>query len=169
MPLCELLTMTEFLNPLFDNPWYWLIAGAVLMGLELIAPGILLIWVGIGAVATGFAVALFPTMPLAGQIIVLIVAMICAVLLGVRLQSRRKHDAAATLNVGLEQFVGREVIAATDFHQGQGRIKLEDTTYNARAKTPVQQGDRVIVRGIQNSVFDVMVVDETVRKTADGT
>lgn len=160
--------MTEFLSPLFDNPWYWLIAGAVLMGLELIASGILLIWIGIGAVATGLAVALFPAMPLAAQILVLIVAMICAVLTGVRLQSRRKNDAAATLNVGLEQFVGREVIAATDFQQGQGRIKLEDTTYNARSTKPVRQGDRVVVRGIQNSVFDVMLIEETARKTADG-
>ena len=126
------------------------------MGLELIVSGTFLIWIGMGAVATGMAVAFFPAMPLAGQIAVLIVAMVSAVLVGIRQQARRPNDAASTLNVGLEQFIGREVLAATDFEHGRGRIKIEDTTYNAHATDHVAQGDRLTVVSVQNSVFEVI-------------
>ena len=35
------------------GPWNWLIAGMVLLGLELIAPGMFLLWLGIAALAVG--------------------------------------------------------------------------------------------------------------------
>ena len=38
-----------------DNlgPWSWIILGLVLMGLELVAPGAFLVWLGLAAVLTG--------------------------------------------------------------------------------------------------------------------
>jgi membrane protein implicated in regulation of membrane protease activity len=35
------------------GPWLWIIAGLILLGLELLAPGVLLIWFGLAALATG--------------------------------------------------------------------------------------------------------------------
>src|SRR3954470_16327182 len=35
------------------GPWSWIVLGLVLMGLELLAPGVFLLWLGLAAVATG--------------------------------------------------------------------------------------------------------------------
>lgn len=145
----------ELIDALFSHPWYWLTAGAILMGLELMVAGVFLIWIGLGAVVTGLSVLLFPALPLTAQIVVLIVAMLGSVLLGIRVQAKRTNDAASTLNVGLEQFIGRRVIAVTHFESGRGRIKVEDTTYNAHSTEAVAAGDSVSVVGVENGVFHV--------------
>ena len=35
------------------GPWAWIILGVVLIGLELPAPGVFLVWLGLAAIATG--------------------------------------------------------------------------------------------------------------------
>lgn len=145
----------DILNTLFSNPWYWLIGGAVLMGLEIFAAGVYLLWIGAAMLTTGLAVALFPNLPLAAQLVVLIVAMVASILIGVRLQSRRGKDAASGLNAGLEQYVGRHVVAIQDFEAGRGRVKLEDTTYSALSPAPVKAGDTVVVTDVSNGTFQV--------------
>lgn len=145
----------DILNFLFDNPWYWLIAGTVLIVLETVAAGAYLIWIGIGMVVTGLFVALLPDLPLAAQITILIVSMLAAVLVGIRLQARIKKSTPSTLNAGLEQYIGQHVIAAQDFTTGNGRIKLHDSTYSAKSDAAIKAGERVIIVSVQNSVFNV--------------
>lgn len=145
----------EFIDSLFNHPWYWLSTGAILMGLELVAAGAYLLWIGLGAVVTGLAVLLFPSLALSLQIIILIVAMVGSVLLGIRVQAKRGNDAAASLNLGLEQFVGRRVVAVTNFENGRGRIKVEDTTYNALCTEAVAVGDTLTVIAVEHGVFHV--------------
>ena len=41
--------------------WWWLSAGALLMVLELITPGIFFMWIGFGAFVTGGIAAIFPS------------------------------------------------------------------------------------------------------------
>jgi membrane protein implicated in regulation of membrane protease activity len=49
--------------------WYWIIAGFCLIGLEFIVPSFTIIWFGMAALTVGVLIALLPTMPLAGQIV----------------------------------------------------------------------------------------------------
>ena len=37
------------------GPWAWIVLGLALMGLELAAPGVFLLWLGLAAVLTGLA------------------------------------------------------------------------------------------------------------------
>jgi len=39
--------------------WTWVVVGLLVMGLELVVPGAFMIWLGLAAVATGIAAALF--------------------------------------------------------------------------------------------------------------
>ena len=139
----------------FSTPWYWLIAGTVLIVLETIAAGAYLIWIGIGMIITGLTVAFLPGLPLAAQVTVLIVSMVASVVTGVRLQARKKSAAPSTLNAGLEQYIGHHVVADQDFVAGRGRVKLHDSTYSAASEAPVRAGDRVVIRSVQNSIFHV--------------
>lgn len=146
----------NFLDSLFAVPWYWLVAGLVLMSLELLGPGVFFLWIGIGAAAVGLVLMLFPTLPLEGQIIVLLVFMVGSVLVGVRVQARNKANAAIMLNTGLNQYVGRRVVAVQAFQSGRGRIKVDDTTYPAQSDSPVESGDQMVVQAVHNGVFQVV-------------
>lgn len=153
----------DILDELFNNQWIWLIGGAIVMGLELVAPGVYLFWIGGGLITTGGFVAAYPEFQLATQIIIFIVSMLVWVLAGIYLQKRAIKTGAPTLNAGLSQYVGRSVLAAQDFLGAEaegrasylGRIKLEDTTYNAVSPQPVKKGQAVIIRAYQDGRFVV--------------
>ena len=62
----------EFLDTLFDSAWYWLIAGAILIGLEIVIPGAFLMWIGGGMLITGASILLFPDTTLVVQLLLFI-------------------------------------------------------------------------------------------------
>jgi len=43
--------------------WYWLLAGFILIGLELVIPSFTIIWFGLGALLVGILVVLLPSLP----------------------------------------------------------------------------------------------------------
>ncbi|MGB3275754.1 MAG: NfeD family protein [Castellaniella sp.] len=154
----------EFLNVIFNNPWIWLILGVIVMGLELIVPGVYLFWVGAGLITTGVSVVAFadlPGIPLAAQIVIFMVAMFGWVLTGIYLQNRVRQAAPSALNAGLAQYAGRQVpivqVFADSRRESQtsylGRIKLEDTTYGVISRHPLQEGQFVVILAYQDGKF----------------
>ena len=57
--------------------WHWIIAGFCLIGLDLIIPSFTIIWFGMGALAIGVIILLWPVCPVAGQVLLWIVSSIC--------------------------------------------------------------------------------------------
>lgn len=159
----------EVLNTLFDSAWLWLIAGAVLVGLEIAMPGAFLMWIGGAMLITGSSILLFPDTASVAQMMLFIAAMVGCVCVGVILQRHARNKSPTTLNAGLEQYVGRHVTVALPFEaQGsigavgpvkRGRIKLEDSTYNAISKSVLQEGQLVVISGVLDGVFIVEAVE----------
>lgn len=132
------------LEPLFVSPWPWVIVGAILVGLEIVAPGVFLLWIGLGAVIVGLSVLIAPELPMAWQLLVFAVAMLGSIGIGFAIQRRSRISATATtLNRELDALIGRHVEAIDDFSGGQGRIRVGDTSYNAESDTPVAAGSRL--------------------------
>ncbi|MGF1545869.1 MAG: NfeD family protein, partial [Thiotrichales bacterium] len=87
------------IEALFASPWLWLVAGAVLIGLEILAPGVFLLWIGLGAVLVGVSVWVAPDLAVAWQLLIFALAMLGSIALGLVLQRRgRESLSAATLN-----------------------------------------------------------------------
>src|SRR5262249_39127051 len=90
------------------GPWNWIIVGAVLMALEVAAPGAFMIWLGLAAVTTGvlaFAVDLaWPT-----EFLVFAVLGLAFALVGRRVNANfsARNDASPFLNRRAEALVGR--------------------------------------------------------------
>lgn len=155
----------EFLDTLFDSAWYWLIAGAILIGLEIVIPGAFLMWIGGGMLITGASILLFPDTTLVVQLLLFITAMVSCVTVGVILQRHARQNSPTTVNAGLEQYVGRHVTVVLPFeaqgamrHDGfvkRGRIKLEDSTYAAMSKTTLEEGQLVVISGVLGGTFIV--------------
>ena len=66
--------------PAFSPVLIWFLAGVVFLALELVLPGLVVFFFGVGAWCTALAVALYPV-PLAGQIMVFLAASILSLLL----------------------------------------------------------------------------------------
>ncbi len=145
--------MLEFI---FASYWYWFVAACLLLILEIVVPGVFLIWLGLGAAATGFFLLLFPQAALAWQLLALIISISASVLLGLQWQRRLLKRNPPSLNQGLDGYIGRSAQASQNFQQGRGRIRLEDSSYPAICHgSAISSGQQVLVVAVEN---DVLVV-----------
>lgn len=109
-------------------PWTWLILGIVLIGLETVAPGIFLLWLGIAALLTGlldYALEL----PWQWASIAFAILSLASVLAGRALTRGGGATAADTLNRRGEALVGRLFALDGPIVGGEGRIRVDDTVW----------------------------------------
>jgi len=141
---------------LAQSSFFWLSLGLVFIILELLLPGVYLLWVGIGALLVAVPTFLFVALPLATILIILVVCVALAVWVGLQLQRRNQH-ASAQVNVGLDTYIGQRVYVATvsDHNPHELRILLAGTTYPAYCKAQVQPHDEVIIEKVHSGRFIV--------------
>ncbi len=129
--------------------WAWILAGLALAGLELAAPGIFLIWLGLAGLATGLVAALVP-LPWQAQLLLFSGLAVAAVLIARRLG----RDHVPTLNRADRGLVGREGLLAEPIQDGAGRIRFDDTLWRVTGPD-LPAGARVRVTGIDGTVLVV--------------
>ncbi|MGY6645290.1 MAG: NfeD family protein [Salinarimonas sp.] len=139
------------MEALFDSPWIWIIAGAVIAGLEIVVPGVFLLWIGLGALAVGLILTLAPDLPLAWQMLIFAVAMLSSLGLGFAIQRRSKAEGAPMLNQDLQAMIGRRYVALADFEAGRGRIRVADTSFAVVSDDAVKEGELVEVTAIDGA------------------
>ena len=106
------------------GPWSWLIVSVVLMGLELLAPGVFLFWLGLSAMIVGvlsFAIEL----SWQAQMLMFALASVAAVPLW-RGASQPKLG-SNKLNKRGEALIGREFTLDKPIVDGEGRLRIDDT------------------------------------------
>lgn len=110
--------------------WAWIILGVVLIGVELLAPGSFFLWLGLAAIATGLLDAL---LGLSWQTAALFFALLAigAVVLG-RFVTRSKTQPdpeTSPLNQRGQSLVGRVFTLETPIKDGEGRIRIDDSSW----------------------------------------
>lgn len=126
----------------------WFVAGLVLVLLEFAAPGIVIIFFGLGAWVASLTAWLAWTPTLASQLGVFALASI-ALLLGLRRSCRswfaglsESGDAQSTE----EEFIGREVRVTSAISPAQpGKVEFKGAFWNARSSEPLQPGDAAVI------------------------
>ena len=120
------------IGSLIDNlgPWSWIILGLVLMGLELVAPGAFLLWLGLAAMLTGIIDWAFG---LSWQAAALVFAALSvfAVLIG-RAVTRDRADEDASrpaLNRRGQSLVGHVFTLDSPIAGGSGRLRVDDSSW----------------------------------------
>ena len=130
----------------------WLLSGLVLLGLEILAPGVFMMWLGIAAVATGL-LALVMELQFGAQVGVFGIFAAISLLIGLRL---RRPSALAMHNqdAGL---IGR-VATVLHFSGQEGRVRVGDSDWAARLATgvsPPEPGARLRVENVDGTVLVV--------------
>ena len=131
-----------------SSPWLWFSGGLLLIGGEIVLPGVYLLWLGLGALVVGVLVAVFPDLSLSWQLVSFALAMLGTVSLGFVIQCRGAPPVAGELNQELHALVGQRFVAASDFQVGVGRVRVGDTTYAAVSAEAIQAGDAVAVMAV---------------------
>lgn len=137
-----------------NAPWSWIIAGLVLLALELAVPGGYLLWLGIAGILTGFIV-MFQPLDWPVQWLIFGALSLVAILVWVRVTRRRGAQTdRPLLNLRGEQFVGREVVLDRPIEGGFGRLGLGDTVWRI-AGPDLPAGQKVRIVGAEGPVLRV--------------
>lgn len=126
--------------------WNWLICGLVLMALELLAPGVFLIWLGLAALLVGLLS--FGTDP-SWQTQILLFAMFAAAAVPLWRRVARNSKAASQshpfLNKRAEALVGRVFTLEKPIIDGTGTIRIDDTVWRVTGPdTPAGSRVRIV-------------------------
>lgn len=145
------------------EPWHWLVLGVALIGLEIFAPGVLLMWFGIAGVLTGLILLIAP-MDIALQALLFGVLSVLSVF-PIRRAAKRLYpdDApdAGQLNQLGASMVGRQATISEAIVNGSGAIHFGDTRWSVRAETDLPEGSTVVIRAINGSTLRVEPVGST--------
>ncbi|WP_350335940.1 NfeD family protein [Coralliovum pocilloporae] len=134
--------------------WSWFILGAVLLGLEIVAPGAFLLWFGLSAVLTG-ALALVIPMSWQIQALVFVVLAIVSAIAGRRFYAGKSEESDdPLLNQRSARFIGRSFVLDEAISSGTGRVRIDDTYWRVSGPD-CGEGTRVKVTGSDGAVLTV--------------
>ncbi|CAN7680747.1 NfeD family protein [Bosea sp. LjRoot90] len=110
--------------------WAWVVLGLVLIGGEMLAPGVFLLWFGLAALLTGIVVGL-TGVAWQGAMLVFAVLAVASVLAGRAITRRRDEepDAASGLNDRGRQLIGKIFKLEATMAGGEGRIRVGDSSW----------------------------------------
>lgn len=130
--------------------WFWFAAGLILAGLEMVVPGVYLMWLAMAALATG-VITLVALPSLAVQVTSFIfLSLIFAFSARRMLRDRPIVSSDPLLNNRGGRMTGQTALVTQAIVSGSGRVKVGDSEWIARGPdTPV--GERVRITGSDGS------------------
>ncbi len=142
--------MAEFLSS-----YGWWILGLVLLGLEIVAPGVYFLFFGIAALVVGANVFFFPELGWQVQIVGFIVVSAVAVFLGHKWYGQRgERKDGPELNRRTQRLIGRSAVLSEAIVNGRGRVSLDDSWWSVEGPD-YPAGTQVIVESADGSVLKV--------------
>jgi len=137
------------------NSWHWGIIAVILIILEVFAPGAFMIWLGIAAAVVSVVMLAFPDITWQTQFIIFAVLSVASIYAW-RLYARKNPPTSdqPTLNMRGEQYVNRTFTLEEPVVNGQGKIKVDDSTWKIEG-SDCESGTKVRVTGVDGVVLKV--------------
>ena len=132
--------------------WVWLTLGLVLAGLEMLVPGVYLIWLALAAIVTGL-LTLTLDLSLPVQVIDFVfLSLIIAFSAKRFLRDRPIESSDPLMNRRGARMVGETALVVQAIEHGSGRVKLGDSEWIARGPN-VAAGERVRISGSEGAIL----------------
>jgi membrane protein implicated in regulation of membrane protease activity len=143
------------------GPWNWMVLGFVLLVMEIVLPGVFLLWIGIAALIVG-AISLFVWD--AGfwswqvQVLLFLVLSLASAYAGKKLvgSSRKDDSDQPLLNQRGVQLIGRTATLTEPISNGRGRVRLGDTLWRVSGPD-LPAGAQVRVTGAADTDLELVV------------
>lgn len=129
----------------------WLIAGLVLLILEVFIGSFFLMWIGAGALLTALAALLFTQ----AWVQWLVFAVVSAILLAVSRPFVRSIHARVTVPSNVDSLIGQQavVLQKIDDQANTGRVRIRSDEWRARSDSVIEADSRVIVTGVEGTTL----------------
>ncbi len=109
--------------------WHWIVFGLILVILEMLLPGFVLIWFGVGALLVGGLLYLIPDMVWQWQLFIFSIFSVISVFAW-RIWSKDNltdDPESEVLNQRGRALIGRETVLIEPIVNGVGRVQVDDT------------------------------------------
>jgi membrane protein implicated in regulation of membrane protease activity len=137
--------------------WYWWALAAVLLVFEMMLPGVVFMFLAIGALASGLFLLVVPDLTLEWQLLTFaVIAVVSAV--GLRRTLRRLQNIdspPSTLNARGDSLIGRTIVLDAPILAGRGRVSLGDGSWTVTGPDMVA-GAKVRVTGVNGTELTVV-------------
>jgi membrane protein implicated in regulation of membrane protease activity len=139
----------EFLENL--NFWGWWILALALFVIELLAPGVFFLWLGLAAVVVGFIALLLPDLGWQVDFVIFAVLGVASAILGRKFWKPKAGESPdPTLNVRGSQYVGQTYLLETAIENGHGRMTVADGSWLVTGPD-LPRGAKVRVTGVEGA------------------
>lgn len=130
--------------------WFWWVAAAILLIVELMLPGFFFIWLAAAAVAMGIADALFGFGWQAELVLFALFSVVC-VFIGKRVMSARRGQDSdrPNLNQRMYDYLGNTYVLEDPIVNGRGKVRIGDTIWEVTGPD-LPRGARVKVAAVDN-------------------
>jgi len=136
--------------------WHWWILAALLIILEVFAPGAFFLWLGLAAVAVGGVVYMIPAMAWEYQLLLFSVASVISIVIWRKYFRITPADTdQPNLNRRGQQYVGRVFTLEEPIVDGIGKIRVDDSTWKVRGED-CPAGTRIEVTGLDGTILEVI-------------
>lgn len=132
--------------------WWWFAAGLALAGLEMVVPGVYLVWMGLAALVTGVLV-LSGDPPFLLQIVSFVfLSLIFAYSARRWVRDKPIESSDPLMNNRAGRMVGQTAVVTAALHGGEGRVKVGDSEWMASGPdAPV--GTRMRISGHNGAIL----------------
>lgn len=138
----------------FDPHWVWIGIGLVLAALEMLVPGVYLIWLAVAAIITG-VLTFGLDLGLPSQVIIFVSLSLIAAFSAKRLLREQPIlSSDPLLNRRGSRLVGESAVVTQAFDGGTGRVRHGDSEWLARGPD-VDIGTRVRITGSDGAILVV--------------
>ena len=132
--------------------WVWLTLGLVLAGLEMLVPGVYLIWLALAAIVTG-VLTLTLDLSLPVQVVDFVfLSLIIAFSAKRILRDKPIESSDPLMNRRGARMVGETALVVQAIEHGSGRVKLGDSEWIARGPN-IAVGERVRISGSEGAIL----------------
>ena len=139
------------MNSFFSNSeLIWFLIGLALFVLELVVPGLVLIFFGIGAWVAALA-CLFFNVSLNTQILIFLISSLTSLALLRRVLRKKYMDRKSPDGELEDEYVGQTAVALHNFNAGEiGKVSFKGTDWEAISAQVVTQGQRLRITGYKS-------------------
>ncbi|RLA38196.1 MAG: NfeD family protein [Gammaproteobacteria bacterium] len=139
--------------------WHWWVLAVFLIILEVFSPAAFFLWMGVAAGVTGFAVLAQPELGWEYQLLIFALFSVVSIVSWRRYLVRHPIQTdQPSLNRRGEQYVDRLFTLEEPIVNGQGRIKVDDSTWKISG-TDCAQGAKVRVVGVDGVILLVETLE----------
>jgi membrane protein implicated in regulation of membrane protease activity len=142
------------------GPWNWMVLGFALLTLEILTPGVFMLWIGLAALIVGALSLMFWN---AGfwiwevQVVVFLALALISAFTGKKIMGGRKDDSdQPLLNRRGDQLIGRTATLTEPIADGRGRVKIGDTMWRVSGPD-LPAGTKVRVKAATDMDLELVV------------